>query len=306
MAPIDDRGERRRGNRRGTRHALRREVPSTVALLAAEEDFAAMRRYTSFAFDDHPSYLRQVEGLLRELATHEVHTTVALFDPAEYARYCADTRIDPDSAGSRTRYVAEVAAGGGTVTYAGQPVGELLPELLDAVTRRAAFDAATELLVRAGDCPDCGTDLGDAAFRQAGELLRGLLEAAGPGEQHLVCSVPARSTSLLAALSATVPRTPAGAAGTPRLGESDALVFSTVLAAGIATGSPAGVVLRTSVDGLPDTVRGWALDDGWLRPLSEAEVFAAYCTDALTGEPVPPEPGVDYRAGFPLRRPGAE
>lgn len=306
MVPSDNGGGRHRGTRRGARHALRREAPSTVALLADEADFAAMRRYTSFAFDDHPSYLRQVEGLLRDLATREVHTTVALFDPVEYVEFCAGAGLDPDSPGSRTRYVAEVAATGGTVPYAGQPVRELLPQLLDAVTRRATFDTAAELLLRAGDCPDCGADLGDAAFHQAGELLRLLLEAAGPGDQHLVCSVPARSTSLIAALRADVPRTPAGTAGTPRLIEAEALVFTTVLAAGLATDSHGGLVLRTSAAGLPDTVRGWELDDGWLRPLSEAEVFAAYCTDALTGEPVPPEHGVEYRGGFPLARPGEE
>ncbi len=50
---------------------------------------------------------------------------------------------------------------------------------------------------------------------------------------------------------------------------------------------------------------GWALHDDWLRPLSEAEIFAAYCTDADTGEPVPPEHGVEYLAATTLVRPAA-
>lgn len=49
--------------------ALRREVPCVVGLLADERDFTAMRRYRSFAFDDHPKYLRRIDGLLRSLAT---------------------------------------------------------------------------------------------------------------------------------------------------------------------------------------------------------------------------------------------
>jgi hypothetical protein len=53
-------------------------------------------------------------------------------------------------------------------------------------------------------------------------------------------------------------------------------------------------------------VCGWRLLDGWLEPLSEGEVFAAYCTDALTGEPVPPERGLEYRAGAVLPRPDEE
>lgn len=114
-----------------------------------------------------------------------------------------------------------------------------------------------------------------------------------------MCSVPAEgATPLVAVLHAEH-----GDGGELRLGEAAALVFCTVLGAGIATERPGGVVLRTAAPGRRDTVRGWSLRDGWLRPLSEAEVFAAYCTDARTGEPVPPEPGVDYRAGLHLTEP---
>ncbi|KUJ65476.1 hypothetical protein ACZ90_47135 [Streptomyces albus subsp. albus] len=302
MAHNEKHGKAHRGARRTAWRQLRREAPSTVALLADEEDFAAMRRYTSFAFEDHPSYLRQVEGLLKELATDRVHTTVALFDPVEYADYCSHHRLDPDSVDSRSRYVAEIAAAGGTVTYAGQSVDDLVPQLVDAVARQATWESATELLTRAGDCPDCGADLGEAAGRRAARLLRELLTAAGPGFHHLVCSVPA-PRALIAALHAEVPPATDGRAAEPWLIEADALLFSAVLAAGIVTGGPVGVVLRTVADDLPETVRGWALDEDWLRPLTEAEVFAAYCTDAETGEPIPPEHGVEYRAGFPLTRP---
>jgi hypothetical protein len=93
--------------------------------------------------------------------------------------------------------------------------------------------------------------------------------------------------------------------GPADLDGAEALIFSTVLACAIATDSPGGVVLRTSAPGSPDTVRGWSLHQGWLRPLSEAEVFSAYCTDADTGEPVPPEHGVEYRPGIPLPGPDA-
>ncbi|MCX5206109.1 hypothetical protein OG897_32445 [Streptomyces sp. NBC_00237] len=58
-----------------------------------------------------------------------------------------------------------------------------------------------------------------------------------------------------------------------------------------------GLVTRTfSADGA-ETVRGWAVTAD-LVPLTVAQVFAAYCTDAKTGEPVPPEFGVTYEAGF--------
>lgn len=278
---------------RAARRALRREAPSTVALLAGEEDFAAMRRYASFAFDDHAAYLRQTEGLLRMLAAQGVHTSIALFDPAEYEEFCVDSGIDPDTSVARTRYTADVAAAGPTVTYEGQPLDQLVQRLVGAAQQQATWECATALLSRAGGC-GCGDDPGHAAFRRAQAALRRLLAAAGPGRHHVVCSVPANGAPLVAVVHAEA---------TEAAGGTEALIFSTVLACGIATNSPGGIVLRTTTPGAPDTVRGWSLHQGWLRPLSEAEVFSAYCTDAETGEPVPPEHGVEYRPGIPLPDP---
>ncbi|MGY0055927.1 hypothetical protein ACWY4P_05095 [Streptomyces sp. LZ34] len=295
MAHTTQGGTHRR--ERTARRALRREAPSTVALLADEEDFAAMRRYASFAFDDHTAYLRQTEGLLRMLASQGVHTSIALFDPVEFEEFCADSGIDPDTSAARTRYTAEVAAAGPTVTYEGQPLDQLLQRLIGAAEQQATWEYATALLSRAGGC-GCPDDPGHAAFRRAQAALRRLLTAAGPGSHHVVCSVAASGAPLVAVVHAE-----ATGERPVELDSTEALIFSTVLACGIATNSPGGVVLRTTVPGAPDTVRGWSLHQGWLRPLSEAEVFSAYCTDADTGEPVPPEHGVEYRPGIPLPGP---
>ncbi|MEV5971320.1 hypothetical protein [Streptomyces sp. NPDC051921] len=282
------------------RRALRREVADTVALLADEEDFAAMRQYATFAFDDHGRYLHHVEELLKTLAAHGGHTTVALFDPEEYADYCADTGLDPDRPTSRSRYTAERAATGARVTYTGQPLSTLVPTLVDTAVRRATWEYATMLLTDAGTCADCGQDIGRASFDHASHLLLRLLEAAGPGTHHLVCSVPAADEQLLATLHAV-----RDATGPARLDSSQGAEFVTVLAAGLALNTPGGVVLRTTTPGTPDRLHGWRLHGGHLRPLTEAEVFDAYCTDARTGEPIAPEPHVDYRAGFPLGPPDA-
>lgn len=290
---------RQRTRRQTTRRALRREVPSTVALLADERDFAAMRHYESFAFDGHGAYLREMEGLLKALAAKGVHTTVALFDPVAYEEFCADTRLDPDTAASRARYTAELAVAGGTVTYEGQPIARLVPRLIGVAEEQATWEYATALLSRVGHHGECRDDTtARAAFDRAGAALRAVVESVGAGVHHLVCSVPADGTSLVAVLHAD-----AREAGPPKLAEPSGLVFRTVLACGFALRGAGGLVLRTIVGDSPETVRGWALQDGWLRPLSEAEVFTAYCTDAETGEPIPPEHGVEYRAGIPLSRP---
>ncbi|MFJ2745467.1 hypothetical protein ACIO3O_38060 [Streptomyces sp. NPDC087440] len=73
---------------------------------------------------------------------------------------------------------------------------------------------------------------------------------------------------------------------------------SVVLSVALAGGN-GGMVTRTSWDGT-ETVRGWRVTATDVEPLTEAQVFAAYCTDAMTGEPIPPEHGVRYAAGIPL------
>ncbi|SCE02703.1 hypothetical protein GA0115239_11653 [Streptomyces sp. BpilaLS-43] len=278
------------------RRALRREAPSTVGLLVDAEDFAAMRHYRSFTFDDHSVYLRQVEGLLRTFTAQGRHATVALFDPQDYAEYCAEAGIDADLHTSRSRFTAEVAATGAIVAYTGQPIDTLIPLLVSRAVRRATWEYATMLLADLGDCSDCGQEIGRAAFDRASHLLARLLETAGPGTHHVVCSVPTEDEQLLAIVHTA--RDPDG--GPAQLEASEGAEFASVLAVGVALESRGGVVLRTTAPDTADRVHGWRLVRGNLVPLTAGEVFDAYCTDADTGEPVSPESDVEYCAGFDL------
>lgn len=47
-------------------------------------------------------------------------------------------------------------------------------------------------------------------------------------------------------------------------------------------------------------VRGWQLNRGALVPLDEAQMFDAHCTDSASGEPLPPERGVEYTGAPPI------
>jgi hypothetical protein len=268
-------------------HALHREVVGTIGLLADAEDFTAMRRYATFAFDDHHGYLRQVEALLSARAAEGRHTTVALFDPREYEAYCADTGLEPDTPASRTRFTAELAASGTTLPYEGQPLAELVPDLLTAALRYATWEYATTVLATIGACASCGEDIGWASYTRACELLVRVLDSAGPGTHQLVCSAATGAGTLLAAL-----RVKSGAVR--GVDETEAQEFTTLLATGIATGAPGGLVVRTSGRKAHDKVYGWRLRGWSLKPLTAAEVFDVYCTDVDSGDLVSPESRVDY------------
>ncbi|KOV26995.1 hypothetical protein ADK90_03065 [Streptomyces sp. XY413] len=286
------------------RRALRREVPGTVGLLADAGDFAAMCGYRTFGFDrpsDYADYLHHVDGLLRSFAARGIHTTVALFDPDEYAEYCGEHGLDPDTSETRTRFTAELAGSGTLLPYTGQPIDELVPLLVDEAVRHATWEYATAVLAGVGRCADCGEDIGHASFDRAADALKRLVAGAGPGHHHFVCSVPTEDEQLVAVLHADTtgdPDTP------PRIEGRESLDFVTVLAAGLALGGPGGLVVRSTTEGHRDRVHGWRLDRGRLTALSAAAVFNVYCTDADTGDLVAPEPGVEYCPGYEVDAPG--
>ncbi|MGW3120103.1 hypothetical protein ACWDBW_23640 [Streptomyces sp. NPDC001107] len=271
------------------RRDLRREIAGTIGLLTDEHDFRAMRRYRSFTFDNHTSYLQQVEALLKTRASQGSHTAVALFDPQEYAEFCADTGLDPDVQSSRTRFTAELATTGPVLPYEGQPLADLVPALVDEAVRQATWEYASTLLARLGSCASCGEDIGRAAFTRASHLVVRILDTAGAGNRHLVCSVSATPETLVSVLHADEDDQ-----GAIQLDEAEALEFTTVLALGIATQSPGGLVIRTSAPSTTDRVYGWRLRGEGLEPLTAGEVFDAYCTDIDSGDLISPESDVDY------------
>lgn len=274
---------------RTMRRVLRREIAGTIGLLTDEHDFRAMRRYRSFTFDDHTTYLQQIEVLLKSRAADGGHTALALFDPEEYAEFCADSGLEPDTPASRARFTAALAATGTTLPYDGRPLTQLVPVLVDEAVRRATWEYASTLLARLGPCESCGEDLGRAAFARAAEVLARVLDTAPPGNRHLVCSVSTAPEDLVAVLHADDDDT-----GATRLDEAEALEFATVLALGMATRSPGGLVMRTTAPGTPDRIYGWRLREHTLEPLTAGEVFDAYCTDVDSGDLIAPESGVDY------------
>ncbi|MFT2018451.1 hypothetical protein ACMA1D_21810 [Streptomyces sp. 796.1] len=269
-------------------------------MLATEADFTTMQGYASFPFTDHARYLRQLDGWLRARTLGGEHTTIALFDPELFRAFCAELGLDPDRPTSRARYAAEAATAGPTLRHSAIPLTDLVALLHSSGERHTTLDRAMTALTALDTCTACGQGAASTAFDHAGEAIEALLRGARPGRHHLVCSVSLESGSLIAALHVrTAPDTPTD----PPAEDDDRHAFRMVLAVGLAGAHSGGVVLRTTGPDGRDTVHGWALRDGWLAPLTEAQVFSAYCTDPDTGEPVSPEPGVEYRAGFSLPHP---
>ena len=276
-------------NRRGSkRSALRREAACIVAVLTDRDDFAAMRAYPTFEFDDYDSYLDHVAHLLRAVASAGTHVRVTLFDPAEFEQYCFEESLPPDAAASRASYAAAAGPRGPAVDYRGERLGDLIESLRHQAGQLAMRDTADAVL---GDYDPSG-----AAADRAADLLVDLVDGLGCGVHHLVASMMAGGALLSARLHVEC------AGELVRISAEDARVFSAVLSAALAApGGTGGVVARSCPNGGRQVLRGWRVAGGSLRPLTEAEVFNAYCTDPGTGDPVPPEPDVRYAAGFPLR-----
>ncbi|MGW6275706.1 hypothetical protein [Streptomyces sp. NPDC055060] len=272
------------------RRHLHQEVPGIIGLLTDEHDFHAMRRYRSFPFDNHTTYLTEVEDLLSARASQGMHTLLALFDPEEYTDFCTRNGVEPDSATSRTRFTAEIATMGPTIPYDGAPLADLIPDLIDETLRDATWEYASTLLASLGPCAACGKDVGQEALDRAQTLLLRILNTADPGHSHLVCSISTTPETLVSVLHADTDTD-----GVTHVGDASALEFATVLALGLAA-LPGGVIVRTTAPDTTDRVYGWRLHAGNPEPLTAAEVFDAYRCDTDTGAPIPPESDVDYCA----------
>lgn len=139
------------------------------------------------------------------------------------------------------------------------------------------------------------------SLQRAVTAVSRLLAVVGPGEHHIVGSLGLHDVAaahvevVLLGPATLISHTP-----------TDVKALATLL--GRAFSNPAevqgGLIVRTKAMGRrSECVRGWHVRDGWLLPLSAFEVFSAYCTDAATGEPLSPEPDVQYNAGLPIPSP---
>ncbi|MCZ4610383.1 hypothetical protein O3S80_42800 [Streptomyces sp. Lzd4kr] len=142
-------------------------------------------------------------------------------------------------------------------------------------------------------------------FETAAQAFKALLDTLGAGRHHLVCSAHTDQGSF-ASVSTTVDRAPDDQDLMEADGEGS-LMFCHLLAQTSLGYRDAAIFTRTYASEDRAVLRGWRVTAGWPEPMEAADVFAAYCTDLATGDPIPPEPGTDYQAGILLapNRPGS-
>ncbi|MEV6048714.1 hypothetical protein [Streptomyces xanthochromogenes] len=149
--------------------------------------------------------------------------------------------------------------------------------------------------------PTAPANTDSSSLRRAVTALSRLLAMLGPGEHHIVSS---RGFTDVAAAHITL--TPLSTGMVISHSPLETMELTALLARAFSgpQAMAGALVVRTQASrGTGERVRGWRLRDGWLLPLTEGEVFSAYCTDALTGDPLSPESDVQYSAGLSIPTP---
>ncbi|MDN3263981.1 hypothetical protein QWJ26_30055 [Streptomyces sp. CSDS2] len=154
------------------------------------------------------------------------------------------------------------------------------------------------------DVPDEASTAAEAAHalldRAADAYLSLLDSVLGDGTHHIVASASSPHGELSQGQQLTV------IGDAVIINQAEALRLCTVLAAGMVGSATCGLVVRTFAPDGSESVRGWTVRNFWLRPLTADKIRQAYSVDPVTGAPLPPEPGVEYRQAERVPRPQAE
>jgi hypothetical protein len=260
-----------------------------VALLMDELDLDAMRAYGSFEFSDYDAYLATCERAMR--AMRKAGRIVAeTFDPVEYREFCREMELDVDDPGSRARYAALLCEEGDPLPYRGEPIEEFVAALAHRERLRRMFSRAEELLV------DVRVGRVNEAEDYAADLFLWLLSWGGVGLRVITCHMGDGESDPLEIVAEVEVRPDK----TVLYGDAS-LVLCQMLTLARATGTCGSLIMRSftrRIDlstGWPiKTVCGWSIGNGEISPLSNAEIRAASCLDHRTGDPLPPEPAVEY------------
>ncbi|MFE3453279.1 hypothetical protein ACFXJ8_30575 [Nonomuraea sp. NPDC059194] len=261
-----------------------------VAILLDELDLAAMKAYPSFEFDDYDQYLAACEQSMRSMLHNGHRVVVEAFIPAEYAEFCQAEQLPPDSAASRAHYAAAVCEEVDPLRYGGEPIAELVASLAHRERLRALSMRAMDLL----DPLPHGSVL--EAEDHAADLLVWLSIHAGRGVHMFTCHVTDGEHDPLEVVATVESRKRA-----MKVVDAEVAALSLMLTFARAGKAGGSLIMRSFTprtdpgSGLPvKIVRGWAIREGALHPLTADEIMKVSRTDPRTGDSLPPEPAVEY------------
>ncbi|MFE4513347.1 hypothetical protein ACFRMQ_03990 [Kitasatospora sp. NPDC056783] len=281
-----------------------------MALAVDPVDFAGLARYGIFGGLGHQAYLRRAEEQLTALHRQGLEIHLRVLEAGDFEDYCEALGLDPRMSAARVAYAGDPELAGEPFVYAGERLAELAPVLLDDHRARLRMSVACVALLDAVGADPDGQFRMAAVMRYVTSVYLALAEGAGAGRHLLTlrCHGPEDGEELTSAVDVCVED------GRLRPAGRDTEAFCVTLAAGVASGGEGALLLHGDPAGAPPgappgsptadagpprpPVRGWALTDGRLRPMTAHEVFDELADDAARGLPFPS--GVEPRPGFPL------
>ncbi|MER5866461.1 hypothetical protein [Kitasatospora sp. NPDC002040] len=266
-------------------------VRQTVALAVAADEaaYARLRGCGLFGPADYGAYLRCTERRLRALHGHGLAVHLRVLEPVDFEDFCAEHLLDPADPVAEVAYAADPELAGEPFAYTGERLAEVLPALTEDHLARVRISIGCAALLAAVAPERRPQERVAAVLQYVSEVCLALAAGAGDGGHRLTL----RSLGLLDGEELAAAAGLRVAAGRPVELGREAEAFCVTLAAAVA-GYGSGELLLHRADG---GVHGWALVDGWLRPMSGPE------TQAVLGAEAVGPAGPVGRAGFPLPPP---
>lgn len=294
-----------------------------IAVLADELEWQALAEANPlFEFADYPTYLVDVERRMRAAARAGRQVMVGPLMPDQFearADAAGIARDSPRALKEYERFVADL--GPLTEPWLGEPMTKILERLRSHVRAETLQTRAMPALAAAATLhpePDLAAQ---RAMSSSAHAFMALVEECGDGQHELLIKVRQQEDG---ELEYRLPYTRFGKViAFPDDGGEHMVVVLLALAS---LAERQGTMLLRSrpeatffpprrrpksrptgtdasnhgeLEKRESTLRGWRLGGRLPQPLSEGQLFALACTGA-DGDPVPPEPGTRFRAGFPL------
>jgi hypothetical protein len=318
------------GSRKSDRVAGRRvrakagQVTGIAVVVDELEWLALADENPLFEAEDYDAYLATVERRMNAAARAGRQVMIGPLMPDQFetrADASGLARDSPKALKEYERFVADL--GPLTRPWLGEPISRVLEQIRAHVRAEALQTRAMPALAAAASVHPQPDTAAQRAMSRAAHVFMALIEDGGDGRHELRVTVHAQEGKL----EYTLPYTRSGQviAFPDDGGEHMVVVLLSIASLGERPGT---VLLRSRPqaaffpgrrkpkqweeapqgrDPVPaggwerneSTLRGWRLAGDLPLPMSEGQLFAFACTGP-DGDPVPPEPGTRFRAGFPL------